>query len=223
MALFDSLAVKYDAWFDSEEGKKLFPLELEAVKQLVEGEPKPWVEIGVGSGRFAEKLGVEFGLDPSEELLKIAKRRGIKVKKGIGEMMPFDDESFGMVLLVVTICFVEEPETVLKEAHRILKENGSVVVGLVPAKSKWGQLYIEKGKKGHPFYSFAKFYAVEDVKKMMEKTGFGSFECRSTLYFEPESEQFSEEIKQECDETAGFVVIKGRKLREQLIKKVICC
>jgi len=33
------------------------------------------LEVGVGSGRFAQALGVSYGLDPSMELLKLARQR----------------------------------------------------------------------------------------------------------------------------------------------------
>jgi hypothetical protein len=45
---------------------------------------RPSLEIGVGTGRFAEALGIEYGVDISGRALKFAKRR-ITVVKGSGE------------------------------------------------------------------------------------------------------------------------------------------
>ena len=49
------------------------------------------MEIGVGSGRFAQPLGVKIGIDPSRNMLKFAKERGIQVIRGGGENLPFKD------------------------------------------------------------------------------------------------------------------------------------
>ena len=50
--VFDSLASDYDAWFE-EEGRLIFASEVEALRQALPLLPKPWIEVGVGSGRFA--------------------------------------------------------------------------------------------------------------------------------------------------------------------------
>jgi ubiquinone/menaquinone biosynthesis C-methylase UbiE len=46
------------------------------------------LEIGVGTGRFAKILGMEYGIDPSERMLSIAKERGIKTFVGRGRIYP---------------------------------------------------------------------------------------------------------------------------------------
>lgn len=58
----------------------------------------PSLEIGVGTGRFAEALGIEYGVDVSGRVLELAKRRGITVVEGSGENLPFRDESFAPYL-----------------------------------------------------------------------------------------------------------------------------
>ena len=51
-SLFDELASEYDAWFDGE-GSLIFSNEVQASRILLPSLPKPYLEIGVGSGRFA--------------------------------------------------------------------------------------------------------------------------------------------------------------------------
>ena len=58
--LFDREAARYDAWFDSPEGRVLFSAEVAAVRRLVNGLPGPVLEVGVGTGRFAQALGVPY-------------------------------------------------------------------------------------------------------------------------------------------------------------------
>lgn len=49
---FDHLALECDAWFDKE-GSLIFFIEVQAFTELLPTLPKPWLEVGVGSGRFA--------------------------------------------------------------------------------------------------------------------------------------------------------------------------
>jgi tRNA G46 methylase TrmB len=71
---FDDLATEYDAWFDKD-GSLIFFIEVQVFKSLMPSLPKPWLEIGVGSGRFAQALGIETGIDPSIKLIEMASRR----------------------------------------------------------------------------------------------------------------------------------------------------
>ena len=134
VSFFDELASDYDAWFEKD-GKLIFNTEVRAFQEILPLLPKPWLEMGVGSGRFAQALGIETGIDPSIELLDIAKSRGITTIQGKGEEKLFKGESFGTVFLIVTLCFVDSPEAILKETHRILKPGGKVVLGLVSKES----------------------------------------------------------------------------------------
>ena len=56
---FDDLASDYDAWFERE-GKLIFTIEVRAFQQVLPSLPKPWLEVGVGSGRFAQVSGFSF-------------------------------------------------------------------------------------------------------------------------------------------------------------------
>ena len=119
VSVFDSMASQYDSWFE-DKGELIFSIEIQALQQVLSPLPKPWLEIGVGSGRFAQALRIENGLDPSIELLKIAKNRGANAFLGRGEAAPFKNNTFGAVFLIVTLCFVDSPLKVLMETNRLL-------------------------------------------------------------------------------------------------------
>ena len=131
---FDSLASAYDAWFE-EEGKLVFAIEVQAFQEILPCLPKPWLEVGVGSGRFAQALGIETGVDPSVKLIRIAKHRGINAFLGRGKQLLFAPESFGTVFLIVTLCFLDAPAEVFKEANRIIIPGGKLVLDLVLRES----------------------------------------------------------------------------------------
>ncbi|MBI5025481.1 MAG: class I SAM-dependent methyltransferase [Nitrospirae bacterium] len=209
---FDLYAEDYDRWFDSSEGKVLFEMEVEAVKLLMKDIEKPFLEIGVGTGRFAKELGIEFGIDPSPSVLEIAKKRGIKVKKAKGEKLPFKNESFGTVFLLFTLCFVDDPERVFSEAKRVLKKGGGLIVGIINRESLWGQLYMKKKAEGHPIYRYAHFYSADEVAEMIEKTGLAVEKYSSTLCQPPSETPHKEAVCKGLVEGAGFVCILVRKI-----------
>jgi len=207
---FDDLAKEYDAWFDKE-GSLVYFIEVQAFKSLLPSLPKPWLEIGVGSGRFAQALGIGAGVDPSIKLVKMARRRGITAFLGQGEQELFDEESFGTAFLIVTLCFLDSPLEVLKETNRILMPGGKLVLGLVLKESPWGQFYKTKKEEGHRFYKYANFYSCDEVIKLMGQAGFSTEKIISTLFQSPGKVHHAEEPREGYFPDAGFTIIVGGK------------
>lgn len=208
---FDEMAAEYDAWFD-EGGSLIFSIELQALKALLPSLPEPWLEIGVGSGRFAQALGIDTGLDPSSKLLQIAKSRGINAVLGRGEERVFDAETFGTVFIITTLCFVDSPQDVIKEAKRILVPGGKLVLGLILKDSPWGNLYQHKKEEGHRVYKYANFYSCNEMTRLMFETGFTGERMISTLFQTPGNVRHVEQPKPGYWPEAGFTIIVGRKM-----------
>jgi SAM-dependent methyltransferase len=207
---FDNLALEYDAWFDGE-GSLIFPIEVQAFGELLPSLPKPWLEIGVGSGRFARELGIETGIDPSIKLVEMAGRRGVTAFLGRGEQVLFDEESFGTVFLIVTMCFLKSPLEVLKEASRILIPGGKLVLGLVLRESPWGQFYQHKKEEEHRFYKYATFYSYDEVVRLIARAGFVTGKIVSTLFQGPGDVKKLEEPREGYSPDAGFTIIVAGK------------
>jgi SAM-dependent methyltransferase len=210
-SVFDPLASHYDAWFDGE-GESVFAIEIQAFRSVLDLLPKPWLEIGVGSGRFAQALGIETGLDPSIRLLEMARRRGVNAFLGQGEQAPFQGHVFGTVFLIVTLCFLDSPSMVLRQVDRLLKEGGKLVLGLVLRESPWGRFYQAKKEKGHRFYKYATFYSFEEVGALLEQAGFAIEEVISTLFQKPGEVRGMESPLKGLSPDAGFVVIVARRM-----------
>jgi SAM-dependent methyltransferase len=207
---FDDLALEYDAWFDGE-GSLLFAIEVQAFKGLLPSLPKPWLEIGVGSGRFAQVLGIETGVDPSSKLIQMARRRGITTFLGRGEQKLFDQKSFGTVFLIVTLCFLDSPLEVLREAGRILAPGGKIVLGLVLKESPWGRFYQLKKAQGHRFYKYAKFYSYEETVNFVISIGLTVETVISSLFQKPGEVNRIEDPLEGYSPDAGFtIIIAGR-------------
>ncbi len=211
-SLFDSLAESYDAWFE-EDGKRIFAIEVRAFQEVLILLPKPWLEVGVGSGRFARALGIETGIDPSAKLLEMAKRRGITVFQAKGEEKFFGQGIFGTVFLIVTLCFVDSPLAVLQEAHRILKPEGKIVLGLVLRESPWGQFYLAKKREGHRFYKYATFYRYPEIARLLNNAGFTIEKIISTLFQKPGEVNRVESPQERLSPEAGFtIVVAGKRV-----------
>ncbi|MFC1963881.1 class I SAM-dependent methyltransferase [Chloroflexota bacterium] len=208
---FYKLASEYDAWFNGD-GNLIFFIEAQAFRTLLPDLPKPWLEIGVGSGRFAQALGIGTGIDPSRRLVEMAIKRGINAFDSRGEQRFFDEESFGTVFLIVTLCFLDSPLAVLKEANRILTPDGKMVLGLVLKESPWGQFYQKKKAEGHRFYRYANFYSCDEIVNLMVQAGFVTEKIISTLFQKPENVQHVEEPKEGYFPDAGFtIIVAGKK------------
>ena len=208
---FDDYSSNYDQWFESPEGKAVFMAEVDAVSLLTKGLEHPFLEIGVGTGRFAKELGIDFGIDPSVKMLIMAVMRGIKTKKAEGESLPFPDDSFGAVFILFTICFVRDPEKVITEAKRVLKPGGGLIIGFINRKSPWGEHYAKKQAEGHPIYSHARFFSIDEIVSFISTVGFTYVASSSTLCQLPSKQPQKEEAYGGLAEDAGFVGILARK------------
>jgi len=215
--ILDILTEKYDAWYDSEEGRPLYESELKCLKPLVEHAFPPVLEIGVGTGRFAMHFPNVIGVDPEENALKMAEKRGIKTVHAYGENLPFEDETFGCVLIIATLCFVEDPLKVLKEAKRVLKPDGSIIIGVIPKDSPWGTFYEEKKKQGSSFYSKARFNTFYDIKQMIEASGLIVAGIRSTLLQRPGEPRVVEEPVEGYSRDAGFLCIEAKRNKKKIV------
>ncbi len=204
--IFNKHTKEYEEWY--EKNWDVYQSELLAIKShIIKGLS---LEIGVGSGRFAESLKIDFGIDPSIQMLKLAKKRGVKVLNGIAENLPFKKESFDFLLFVVTICFLEDPEKTLFEARRVLKSHGKITIAFVDKDSFLGKIYLAKREES-VFYKEAKFYSTSEVINFLEKAGFKPVFFTQTI-FRPLQEITAPEPVKEGYGEGGFVVISAKKV-----------
>ena len=175
---FEKLVEEYDSWYDKH--PDVFEAELQAIKKLELPKEGRALEVGVGTGRFAEKLKIEFGVDIAFSPLKLAKKRGVLAIQADTSFLPFKNESFSAVFLITTLCFLPEPLIALKEVFRVLKKKGKIIVGFINRESPLGKEY-EKKKQKSPFYKKAHFFSPLEVQELLLKAGFKNFDFAFTL------------------------------------------
>lgn len=177
--VFEKYSAEYDKWFDLHQEE--YNAEKATIKRLVPfSGSKKAVEIGVGSGRFALPLGIRIGVEPSKKMADIAFSKGIKVCCSVAENLPFRNDEFDLLLMVTTICFVNDVNKTFQEAYRVLKSKGTIIIGYVDKNSTLGKRYIKNRYKSK-FYKNAVFFSTKEILGIFDKTGFFVEEIKQTL------------------------------------------
>ena len=205
-APFETYVHRYEAWF--RKYPFVYTAELKAVRALV---PKGGygIEVGVGTGRFAARLGIHLGVEPSVQMGKIALQLGIHVAGGVAEALPLDSERFDFVLMVTTVCFLDDIVQAFSECYRVLKKKGFLIVGFVDRTSPLGQIYLTHQNE-NVFYKDASFYSVDEIIEAMKQTGFRDFDFRQTIFGNLSEVTSDEPVKAGYGE-GSFVVVRARK------------
>jgi SAM-dependent methyltransferase/NifU-like protein involved in Fe-S cluster formation len=201
---FDEHYKEYDAWY--ERNIPVYLSELEAVKKALPSEGYG-LEVGVGSGRFAAPLGITVGIDPSENMVKLARSRGVDARIGSGEELSFESSSFDYVAIIVAVCFAGDPEKMLEESARVLKPGGKIVIGIIDKDSSLGKAYQEKTSI---FYGHARFFNVAEITKMLEREGFRDLLYFQTVFGRPDRIRSVQKPKKGYGK-GGFVVVSAEK------------
>jgi ubiquinone/menaquinone biosynthesis C-methylase UbiE len=204
--VFDAHSDAYEDWFV--ENKFVYQSELMAVKALIP-QNGVGVEIGVGSGLFAEPLGIKEGCDPSPEMRAKAIVRGINALDGVAENLPYADSKFDFALMVTSICFVDDVKKSFQEAYRILKTGGCLLVAFVDKESKIGKMYL-KHKNESVFYRDAEFYSTKELSQFLVESNFEISDIVQTVFGNIQQISDVQVIKSGFGQ-GSFVVIKAQK------------
>lgn len=94
------------------------------------------LDIGSGTGylinMLKDKEMAEFyGLDLSEEMVKIAKSKNIENAQfilGSANKLPFDDDAFDIVTCIQSFHHYPYPNEAMREAYRVLKKGGLYIL-----------------------------------------------------------------------------------------------
>jgi len=203
---FEKHATEYDRWYGR------YPLayqsEVEAVRSLI---PRgvTAVEVGVGTGRFALALGVRVGVEPSEAMAALARQRGISVLRGIAERLPLQGARLDLVMMITTVCFLDDVSLAFEESRRVLAPGGHVLVGFIDKESCTGKPIV-KQREGGKFLGAAKFYSTREILSLLKRAGFLDPKIVQTLFQDPHGLTELSPVRDGYGE-GMFVVVRGRK------------
>ncbi len=82
------------------------------------------LDLCTGTGDFASRIENSIGVDFSEKMLEIAKKRGVKTVKADCCNLPFEDKSFDKIIMAYGLRNIENRKRALEESYRVLKAGG---------------------------------------------------------------------------------------------------
>lgn len=177
---FDVAAAAYDRWYETPLGSFIDRVERQALLGLLEPRPGTLiVDVGSGTGRYARELtsiGARcLGIDPSSEMVAVARRKGggAGYVLGVAERLPVVSHAADAVLFVTTLEFVDNVEVALGEAVRAAKPGGRLVIGALHARGLWAA----QRRRGTGIWKEARFFERSDLKSRLAAHG----EVRSEL------------------------------------------
>lgn len=214
--LYDEIADSYDTWYATPKGRIVDKIEREALYAYLQ--PRAGlklIDIGCGTGQYSLDLagrGLEVcGVDVSPAMLIRARANAAAAGLTASFMeadalcLPFGDKTFDLALSVTALEFVPDLPAALREAYRLLKAGGRLVVGLIGRNSSWEQFYTEKARRNpSSVFNRARFYTLDELLSAMPGN---RVEGRSVLFVPPDFE-FSRENEAMVLENAA--VCSGR-------------
>lgn len=205
--IFEEHASEYDEWYD--ENPAAYKSEILTLRSLIPSS-ETGLEVGAGTGRFSAPLGIKIAVEPARTMAKMARARGIEVIYALAEALPFQDESFDFVLMVTTVCFLDDPRLAFQEAKRILMPGGTLVIGMIDRDSPAGSDY-ERKKTTSKFYKFAQFHSADEVMSWLKDLDFYDILTRQTIFKNSKTGAIDAEPFKEGHGRGAFLALSARK------------
>jgi ubiquinone/menaquinone biosynthesis C-methylase UbiE len=126
--LYDNIGLGYNTTRQAD------PFIAEQLYQFLSPQPGGlYIDMGCGTGNYTIALanrGLNFyGVEPSEKMLDIARSRNDQINWVLAkaEQIPLDDNMFDGAIATLTIHHWTDLKKALKEIHRVLKKDGTIV------------------------------------------------------------------------------------------------
>ena len=227
---FDGYAAQYDEWFM--ENENLFTSELRLFqKALGDISGKKLLSVGCGSGLFESYIDCSLveGIEPSEDMGKIAEKRGVNViKYGVIEDIDLPENTYDIIYYNGSSSYMENLDPVYEKSLRALKKGGKLILFDVPKESAFGFMYL-LGKSlntyDHEYLegtmpslpyplalaSSGVWHSTEEKIDILKKLGVSNFTYYQTLVKNPLYTNEEPEEVIEGYKSGGYVAIIAEK------------
>lgn len=173
---FDESAKDYNNSYDGKFVKCMYD---EIVERVLAANPKSILDLGCGNGNVLEKIKLKsdadlYGLDLSEKMIESAKEKlgaRVELKVGDAEQLPYDDNQFEVIVCNASFHHYPNPDQVLLEIRRVLKPNGTLVLGDPTAPFEWYLKFLNWGLKWSNSGD-CRIYGKKEIHELLLKHGF---------------------------------------------------
>lgn len=144
---------------------------------LIPNNPEKILDIGCGTGETLTFLKTQFpkaslqGVDLSPEAVKFTQKRGHRARISEATNLPFKDGSFDSVLLLDVIEHIDDDNSVIKEAKRVLKSGGIIILTAPALQFIWSAFDVNQGH----FRRYTRRRLIELAEKNNMKVNFLSY------------------------------------------------
>ena len=185
---FNKIASTYETNY---EGKIAAALHDTVLRKLDLSVYRSVLDIGCGPGTvlslISTKTDVElYGIDLSPEMTRIAQDRlgrRADIRLGDSETLPWDDNSFDVIISIASFHHFPAPKKSLSEIHRVIKPEGYLIIADISSFSPLRQLenllfYISRFL---PIYKAGDFrlYSESELCKLLKECKFDSIKWES--------------------------------------------
>ena len=163
----------------------------DVINEMKNYEFQKLLDLDCGTGLLLEQLFEVFpdieayGFDYSLERIAEAKKRlaekNVDFRFGNALQLPYDDCSFDMVISTSTFHHYSEPVDILKEVHRVLKPNASLIICDTHLNATLR--YLNKISKPINEVTDFRLYTEKDVWQLMSQAGFTAIQWKKINKF----------------------------------------
>lgn len=166
-----------------------------AVEELDPQSGDTILDLGCGPGHYLKLLsflslklhliGVDMDKDALFQVKKNLERKGVStIDADLMKKLPFQNNSFGKILMSEVIEHLPDDSKALKEVYRIIKKRGVLIITVPNANfpffwdpvnwilNHYFKTCIKKGFWGGIWTNHERLYNPEEIKKLIEKVGF---------------------------------------------------
>jgi 2-polyprenyl-3-methyl-5-hydroxy-6-metoxy-1,4-benzoquinol methylase len=143
------------------------------------------LDFGCGAGAFLDQMRTSkwnvTGLDSSETAIARIRERGLTAEVGTFPQSRWQDASFDAITMWQSLEHVHDPLDVLREAHRLLTPDGTLVVA-VPNFDGWGSRIFGADWYGLDLPRHLTHFTPTTLSTMLKRAGFPYVEMRQELH-----------------------------------------